>query len=126
VESPEEANLISSKMLGRNRHKVILDIDFPAALIPSSTEGHFHLYLDKELSPEDMEKLVTTLWQVGIIADGNYNQWMRSKAQFLRLPWIKKKAADINDPKDESPSDGLIDFDVLLPVVTSKAQGYAF
>lgn len=96
----EKANLISSKVKGTTRHRPILDIDFPASLIPSSTEGHSHLYLDKELTEDEMGKLVTTLWEVGIIADGNLNQWHRSKRLFLRLPWVKKgKGAKDDSPK---------------------------
>lgn len=87
----EKANLISSKVKGTTKHIPMFDIDFPAALIPSTTPGHFHLYLGKELTEDQMEKLVFTLYDVGIIADGNRNQWTRFKGQFLRLPWIKKR-----------------------------------
>lgn len=96
-----EANLISSQIGTSSKHRVILDLDFPAALVPSSTPGHSHLYLDKQLTEGEMEKLIHVLHEVGIIAQGNLNQWSRFKALFLRLPWIKKKAGDNDDtPKD--------------------------
>ena len=94
VDDATKANLVSSKIGGKRKHKVILDLDYEASLIPSSTEGHFHLYLDKELNEEQMEKLVDVLEEVGIIATGNANQWRRSRAMFLRLPWIKKKVKE--------------------------------
>ena len=96
-----KANLISSKVKGKKAHKPIFDLDSPAALIPSSTPGHFHLYLDKELSEEQMGMLVNTLWQVGLIAEGNLNQWDRFRGQFLRLPWVKKKV----DSTDDTPKE---------------------
>jgi hypothetical protein len=101
TEDLDAANLISSQVTGTTRHRPILDLDFPAALIPSSTEGHFHLYLDKELTHDQMDRLVTTLWELGIIADGNLNQWQRSKRLFLRLPWVRKRA----DSTDDTPKD---------------------
>jgi hypothetical protein len=105
VDSPDAANLISSKMKGSSKHKVILDLDFEAALLPSSTPGHHHLYLNKELTHDQMEQLLFTLHDVGIIAGGNMNQWMKFKAQFLRLPWIRKsenatKLDEGHDPKE--------------------------
>lgn len=105
VEGLDEANLISSKVKGTSRHKVILDLDFDAALLPSSTPGHHHLYLDKELTKEQMETLLFALLDAGIIAVGNMNQWLKFKAQYLRLPWVKKgenatKIDEGHDPKD--------------------------
>jgi hypothetical protein len=91
METPEGSNLISSEIKGTTRHRILLDIDFPAALIPSSTPGHSHLYIDKQLTQDEMEKLVFTLHEVGLLADGNANQWHKFKAQFLRLPWVKKE-----------------------------------
>lgn len=47
---PIRPNLVSSKMYNEHgyldRHSPVLDIDFPARLLPSTTEGHFHSYLD--------------------------------------------------------------------------------
>jgi hypothetical protein len=103
AENFETANLISSKIKGTKKHKVILDLDFDAALIPSSTPGHSHLYLDIDLTEDQMEKLVGVLHEVGIIAQGNVNQWDRFKALFLRLPWIKKSEGATED--DDSPKE---------------------
>jgi hypothetical protein len=96
-----DANLISSRIKGTSRHRPIIDIDFPAMLVPSSTEGHSHLYLDKELTKDQMERLLEVLHEVGIIADGNLNQWERFKAVFLRLPWVKKSEGATEDSPKE-------------------------
>ena len=86
-----KANLISSRVTGYRKHRILLDIDHEAALIPSSTEGHYHLYINHLLTDEQMEKLVKVLEEIELIAPGNANQWWRHKALFLRLPWIKKR-----------------------------------
>jgi hypothetical protein len=85
------ANLVSSKVKRSHSHRPIIDIDFPAALVPSSTPGHSHLYLDKKMSEKDFAALVEVMHRVGIIADGNLNQWDRHCALFVRTPWVKKK-----------------------------------
>ena len=71
--------------------KPVLDIDFPCALIPSTTEGHFHLYLDKELSYTDYMKLLKVLSEVGIIEEGYYKASKARGYTAVRLPWIKKE-----------------------------------
>lgn len=76
-------------------HKVVLDIDMPVAIIPSSTEGHFHLYIDKEMPWKDYEKLLTVLGEVGIIERGYANASKRRKHTAVRLPWVKKPKAAI-------------------------------
>jgi len=75
----------------RDSHKPILDIDFPAKLVPSSTEGHFHLYLDKELSWEQYEKLLRALADAGIIEQGYANASIERRYSAARLPWVKKE-----------------------------------
>jgi len=71
-------------------HLPLLDLDFEAALIPSSAPGHYHLYLDKPMPEEKYRSFIKALFDHGIIAEGNYNQMERKGRMFLRLPWVKK------------------------------------
>jgi hypothetical protein len=101
-------NAITSEMLGLNGyrqnpydrddvyHRPILDIDFPAMLIPSSTEGHYHLYLDLPMKWSAYEKLLSALAAAGIIEKGYYRASVERKATFLRLPGVPKD--DPNSP----------------------------
>jgi hypothetical protein len=73
-------------------HRPVLDIDFPAALIPSSTPGHFHLYLDKKLSTSQYMKLLDALAEAGIIEQGYASVSEARGYTSARLPWVKKKA----------------------------------
>lgn len=57
------------------QHRPVLDIDFEARLIPSSTPGHYHLYLDGILIPDPLYKyLLKVLAQCGIIQE-NYAKY---------------------------------------------------
>lgn len=75
---------------GSTWHKPLLDIDFPAKLVPSSTPGHFHLFLDKKLTWENYKKLLSVLAEVGIIEPGYYGASLKRGSTDVRLPWIKK------------------------------------
>lgn len=92
VDPPEgkKHNLVSSRTRG-GKQKVVLDLDFDASLIPSSTPGHYHLFLDKAISTSDMEIFVKACHHAGLIADGNFNQWRFNEAMFVRPPWKLKK-----------------------------------
>ena len=71
-------------------HRPLIDIDFEAALIPSSTKGRYHLYLDKAMPEDKYLEFLEELTRFGIIAEGNLNQMKRDGATFLRFPWVKK------------------------------------
>ena len=77
----------------RELHRPILDIDFPVAVIPSTTPGHNHLYIDKRLSWSDYKKLLTVLAEVGIIEWGYADASIEREHTAVRLPWVKKGEA---------------------------------
>lgn len=89
VASIEKAELISSQTKN-GRHRPLLDIDFPAMVIPSTTAGHCHLYIDKELSWDDYKKLLNLLADLEIIEHGYRGASLARGYSALRLPWIKK------------------------------------
>lgn len=88
-----DAELIAS-LNANGKHRPLLDIDFPAAVIPSSTEGHCHLYIDKELEWKDYKKLLNVLADLGIIEHGYRGASLARGYSALRLPWIKKDEED--------------------------------
>jgi hypothetical protein len=91
-----EANLVSSE-LENGQHAPAIDLDVPHRYVPSSTEGHGHLFIDVEMSWDKYERLLKALHEAGLIEDGFYHLSVRRKATFLRPPWIKK-AAPVEDP----------------------------
>ena len=71
-------------------HRPVLDIDFPASLIPSSTPGHFHLYLDKQMDFATYAILLDALATAGVIEKG-YSSVSKARGYTsARLPWVKK------------------------------------
>jgi hypothetical protein len=99
----KEANLISSELVTRQHHSYnvfgretfkthapALDIDFESSLIPSSTKGHYHLFLDKALTWREYRRLLKALYKAGIIEEGFYRMTLQRKKSMLRTPWTKK------------------------------------
>jgi hypothetical protein len=74
-----------------NMHAVLLDLDVPAALVPSSREGHSHLYIDVRCYEEDYFNLLDALARCGVIEHGYASASKKKGGTFLRLPWIKKE-----------------------------------
>lgn len=103
----EESHVVSSEVVSSEvrgggmfkrqlsgTHTPLLDIDMPAALVPSSTEGHFHLYIDKEMTWREYKRFLRAMMKAGIIEKGYYKISVKRKATHLRLPWIKKVVAE--------------------------------
>lgn len=87
----EAATVITSEVAGKpGTHKVVLDIDLPAQLIPSSTPGHFHLYIDKEMSWEKYQALLIALSDAGVIEPGYEFASTTKGFTAARLPWVRK------------------------------------
>ena len=88
----EEANIVTSEIATRDgsRHKILLDIDMPVKAVPSSTEGHFHLFIDHELSTEDYFKLITTMVEVGLVEEGYLSASAERGYTAVRVPWVPK------------------------------------
>ena len=99
VAEPADANLITSRVktdfedvFGTTIHKPVLDIDLPIQLLPSSTEGHFHLFIDKAMTWEKYRRLMDVLAEVGIVEHGYVNASVERGYSAVRLPWIRKNA----------------------------------
>ena len=96
TDDPEAANVISSIRRGDKpgtswaRHLPVLDIDIPAILVPSSTPGHSHLYLDVEMPESTFWKLCDALAEVGVLQHGYVIACKSRGYTSVRLPWIKK------------------------------------
>lgn len=94
TERLDEAEVITSNSKAETwrgvMHRPVLDIDFPAALLPSSTPGHYHLFLDKKMSWQQYSRLLNVLSEVGIIEDGYADASNNREFSSVRLPWVKK------------------------------------
>lgn len=89
-----EATVISSVSTDDpDVHYPVLDIDVRAHLVPSSTSGHTHLYLDHPLTPDQLWKLCDVMAEVGILEPGYVSACKERGYTSVRLPWIKKEKA---------------------------------
>lgn len=79
-------------------HAVLLDLDVPAALIPSSTPGHSHLYIDVKVEEATYFRLLDALADAGVIQRGYANSSKHRGGTALRLPWVKKPQETIKAP----------------------------
>ena len=77
---------------GQPRHMVLLDIDYEAQLIPSSTPGHYHLYLDVPggIEHEKYMRLLRALSDAKVIEPGFAQSAISRGFSSLRLPWKSK------------------------------------
>lgn len=86
-------NLFSSELalVGyKGAHAPTLDIDFPCELIESSTEGHFHLYIDVPMSWDTYEELLVAMMNAGLLQPGFVSLSIARKASYLRKPGVTK------------------------------------
>jgi hypothetical protein len=93
----EKANLIGS-LCADGSHMPALDIDLPCSLVPSTTEGHFHMYIDKPMSFMAYKKLVAAFIEAGIV-EPNIMKYMEMNGMTTLRPAKVKK-------KPRSPSSG--------------------
>jgi hypothetical protein len=88
------ATLVSSRLNlpGIDVHMPVLDLDVEAHLVPSSTPGHTHLYINQTVTWEKYEALLHALADCGIL-QRNYVRHSigRRHATFARYPGVTKK-----------------------------------
>jgi hypothetical protein len=89
VETNMTADLLSSEGWTDNIHWPVFDLDFDAALIPSKTPGHFHLYLEKALTWQKYRRLLRAFHKAGLLNDGWYKLVIKRKKGTLFLPGRK-------------------------------------
>lgn len=123
----DTANIITSEVRGKpGRHKPVLDIDLPVKLIPSSTEGHFHLMIDKEMDWEDYQRLLWVLADIGIVEEGYASASDERGYTAVRLPWISKDE-DLGDPFGDCRCPGCLreerQREQAAPVIRQRACG---
>lgn len=96
-------NLVSS-LLENGLHAPALDIDFPVRLEPSSTPGHFHLFLDGvEMDWPTYKNLLIALADAGVVGKGYARHSIERGQTLCRLPWSRKASQERSTTQDEEP-----------------------
>lgn len=81
--TPDEANLVSS-LTASGKHMPAIDIDLPVRVVESSTPGHYHLFIDKEVEAEHYWQILRALYEAGIVERGFYELSVARGASYLR------------------------------------------
>lgn len=89
VSDIRDANLISS-LTNWGTHMPAIDIDLPVHVLPSSTEGHFHLYIEHELTWKQYKELLAVMVKCGIVEEGYFKAALSSRMTLLRKPGVRK------------------------------------
>ena len=78
---------------GETYHYPVLDLDIPHALVPSTREGHSHLYIrPHEPVPWSVYvRLLEALGDAGILEPGYVRVSIERGATMVRAPWVKKE-----------------------------------
>lgn len=90
---PYDANLISSIRVDE-KHVLLLDLDMEHFYVPSSTPGHGHLYINAELTYDQLYEILQPLVKYGIVQRGIYEGFLRRGWLSLRLPGQAKGTED--------------------------------
>lgn len=96
VEEAADATLVSSFPAGNwgvtvpGYHLPVLDLDYEAHLEPSSTIGHYHLYLNRFIEHGKYMKLLEALADCGLIERGYNDAAQKRGATFVRVPGVRK------------------------------------
>ena len=91
----DEAEVVSSELKGSKKHAPVFDLDIPHTLVPSSTEGHSHLYLDVPMPWWKYRVLLRVLAWTGIVQKGYVGASIARGHTDVRLPWVKKRGYDV-------------------------------
>lgn len=83
---PAEADLVGSRDELVDLHWPVFDVDLPVQAIPSATEGHYHLYIDKPMSWRAYKRLLRAMVKAGIVEKGYYQMARKRGETFVRTP----------------------------------------
>jgi hypothetical protein len=67
-------------------HAPVIDIDHPCTVVPSAKPGHYHLFIDKEMTRVQYFKLLDVMVEVGIVEDGYVAAAKKNGFTGVRIP----------------------------------------
>lgn len=93
----EQSHVISSELEDSEYHKPVIDIDVPIRVFPSTTPGHFHLYIDYNIKWDDYVHLLDAMARAGIVERGYVDASIERGGTHVRLPWIAKETVKVEE-----------------------------
>ena len=88
----DNATLVSSKIdvPGMDIHLPVIDLDVEAHLVPSSTPGHHHLYINYAVPWDKYVTLLEAMADCGIVQRNYVKHSVRRAATVVRYPGVTK------------------------------------
>lgn len=80
-----EADLVGSLTETEDVHLPVIDLDFPCALVPSRTPGHFHLYIDHPTATDDFFAVLDAMVKAGWVQQGYLHASEARGQTFVRI-----------------------------------------
>lgn len=97
-----QATLVTSKLVPMtppawdlSMHWPVIDIDLPCAWVPSTNDGHGHLYINHPVTFEGLIEILTVLNKHGIVQDGYLHAAKIRGYSAVRLPGVRKPTSDV-------------------------------
>lgn len=110
VRDKYNANLVSS-LCNNGKHQPTLDIDLPCKLVESKTPGHYHLYIDHDLTFDQYKRLIDVMADIGLVGEGIRMQMENRGMTCLRTRPNEKKYVGGASPGPSGPNTAeLVDY----------------
>lgn len=94
VKAPyDQANLVTSAT-ENGLHAPVIDFDVPIEVYPSSQLGHHHLYINKEITWEQYQKILTAFVEAGLVEPGYKNAALSNGYTCVRKPGVLKPGVE--------------------------------
>jgi len=77
----------------------VIDVDVPIYVLPSSTHGHYHLYIDKEMTRGQLLDMLTAMSKAGVVEPGYVSASRERGFTSVRSPGFVKSADSTNNGK---------------------------
>lgn len=103
-EDRSNANLVSS-LRADGTHAPAFDLDRKAVLLPSTTPGNHHLYIDEVLSWAQYRALLRGFYKAGLLDASVYWRSLYRGTTHVRPPWTRKTAEERSHGSIDSPAD---------------------
>lgn len=102
------ANVVGSLSGDGSHHLPCIDVDVPAKLVPSSTPGHHHLYIDVPLAWHDYCDLLDVMARCGIVEEGYVSAAKARGQTSCRLPHVRKEGGPVTIHMTSPPPPAVI------------------
>lgn len=83
-------------------HMPVIDLDIECHLVPSSTPGHSHLYINKPMTKTELWALLEQMARIGLVEEGYVSASKRRGFSAVRHPRVTKTEAQKHQPVSRS------------------------